>query len=112
MTKSMKGPFRTHDENGRVIVRVNFPGSPYRTYAYAVAEGVSAAVGDRLWAPGNEYSPAGAEVVVAGLGSEYAGELAVIERRADTPTVKLTGSPGPTGAEDMFSDLRDRRHRP
>jgi hypothetical protein len=80
MTESLKGPFRQRDDQGRHIVRVTFPGS-YKTYAFALSQGLTAAVGDLLWAPANEYSPEGAQVRVKGLGSEYAGELAEITAR-------------------------------
>lgn len=76
-----KGPFRTHDEQGRQLVQVSFPAS-YRTYCYAAPQGLTLAVGDLVRTPPNDYNPEGSTALVRRLGSEYAGDLAELTGKA------------------------------
>lgn len=111
-----KGPFRTHDEQGRQLVQVSFPAS-YRTYCYAAPQGLTLAVGDLVRTPPNDYNPEGSTALVRRLGSEYAGELAELtgkvqrkarpgtpygrrtEDRRAAPTLDRSGMP--------YTDARD-----
>lgn len=72
--KPIKGPFRTHDHDGRQIVQVSFRAS-FKTYAYRAPDGAVLAVGDWVRTPATEFSPEGGTARVRRLGSEYAREL-------------------------------------
>lgn len=78
------GPVRDHDEQGRQLVQVRFPGSNYRTYGYAVPKELGELeIGDLVWTEGNGYNPYGSPAVVKKIGSDYAGEFAQITCKLD-----------------------------
>ena len=89
MSGGTKGPFRTHDDRGRQIVQVSFPGS-FRVYAYLAPDGVTLTVGDMVRVPPNAYNPDVSQARVRRLGSEYSGELA-----------QLLGEPGTADADTL-----------
>jgi hypothetical protein len=74
---------RTHDETGRQIVQVRYYGqSSSRGYTYAVALSLGdLAVKDYVWVPGNRVNPWGTVAAVIDIGSEYAGEMALITQK-------------------------------
>lgn len=74
---------REKDDQGRQLVQVKFPGGT-RPYAYAVPAGLgNLSVGDFVWTAGNGYNPYGSPARVTAIGTEYAGELAVITSKLD-----------------------------
>ena len=70
-----RGPFRQCDEMGRQIVMIG-------RYSYAWTGSVPLAVGDRVVLPGNRWRAGEREADVTALGSDYAGPLVEVARRA------------------------------
>jgi hypothetical protein len=74
---------RDKTDDGCQLVQVKFPGG-VRPYAYKVpVELGNLSVGDFVWTQGNSYNPYGSPARVTAIGTEYAGELAVITSKLD-----------------------------
>lgn len=76
---------RDRDDQGRQIVQVRFYGqASARGYSYVVDPALGdLALKDYVWTPGNRVNPWGTVAAVIDLGSEYAGEMAVITQKVD-----------------------------
>lgn len=74
---------RYRDDKGRQIVQVRYYGQgSSRGYTYAVDPSVGElALKDYVWTPGNRINPWGTVAAVVDLGSEYAGDMAVITQK-------------------------------
>jgi hypothetical protein len=73
-------PLRYVDDAGRTIVQVEFEPAG-RRYAYAWGGTDTIRIGDAVRVPANWVSTDGGFATVVGVGSEFSGELAVIEEK-------------------------------
>lgn len=97
-------PVRYIDDAGRTIVQVEFePGG--RRYAYAWGGADTIRIGDTVKVPANWVSTDGGTAKVVDVGSEFAGELAVIEEKVafgESEAAKIV-SQWPLTAKDVLN---------